>query len=97
MKKVQVRIEDRELTLSNLDKVFWPDKNVVKGELINYYREVAPLPPAPSERPALNHEPFSRRYHGEKFLSKGLPGIRPGLGDHRPGSFRGKIRGKESH
>src|SRR5207245_2070173 len=33
----------RELQLSNLDKVFWPDEGITKGDLIRYYREVAPV------------------------------------------------------
>ncbi len=30
-----------EPPLSNLDKVFWPDEGITKGDLIDYYREVA--------------------------------------------------------
>jgi bifunctional non-homologous end joining protein LigD len=30
-----------EPPVSNLDKVFWPDEGVTKGDLIDYYREVA--------------------------------------------------------
>lgn len=29
--------------LTHLDKVFWPDEGYTKGDLIDYYREVAPL------------------------------------------------------
>src|SRR5438132_14068243 len=32
----------RELRLTNLDKVFWPDDGITKGDLIAYYRQVAP-------------------------------------------------------
>src|SRR6185437_10235714 len=32
----------RELRLSNLDKVFWPDEGITKGDLVDYYRQVAP-------------------------------------------------------
>src|SRR5262249_43018363 len=30
------------LKLSRLDKVFWPDEGYTKGDLISYYRDVAP-------------------------------------------------------
>lgn len=32
-----------ELELTNLDKVFWPKEKYTKGDLIDYYRQVAPL------------------------------------------------------
>jgi len=39
----KVTIGKRSLTLSNLSKVFWPTEGYTKGELIDYYREIAPL------------------------------------------------------
>src|SRR5438876_6257333 len=42
----------RELKLSNLDKVFFPVEGMTKGDLIEYYREVAPvLVPHLKDRP----------------------------------------------
>jgi bifunctional non-homologous end joining protein LigD len=35
--------DGRELRLSNLDKVFWPDEGYTKGDLIAYYLNVADL------------------------------------------------------
>ena len=37
-----VSIEGRSFDLSRLDKVLWPQDGYTKGELINYYMEVAP-------------------------------------------------------
>ena len=37
-----VRVGERELSLSNLDKVFWPDEGITKGDLLAYYRAIAP-------------------------------------------------------
>ena len=31
----------RELRLSNLDKTFWPEEGITKGDLVAYYRDVA--------------------------------------------------------
>jgi bifunctional non-homologous end joining protein LigD len=36
-------IDGRELRLSNLDKVFWPDEGYTKGDLLNYYFNVGEL------------------------------------------------------
>ena len=36
-------VDGRELRLSNLDKIFWPDEGYTKGDLIAYYFNVAHL------------------------------------------------------
>jgi bifunctional non-homologous end joining protein LigD len=36
-------VDDRELRLSNLDKVFWPVEGYTKGDLVAYYYNVADL------------------------------------------------------
>ena len=39
----------RVLRLSNLDKPFWPEEGITKGDLLAYYRDVAPVArPAPA-------------------------------------------------
>ena len=38
-----VDVDGRELRLSNLDKVFWPDEGYTKGDLIAYYWNVRDL------------------------------------------------------
>src|SRR3990172_3264724 len=38
-----LEVEGRELRLSNLDKVFWPDEGYTKGDLLAHYLNVAPL------------------------------------------------------
>jgi len=40
-KDLQITIGGRRLSLTNLDKVFWPDEGYTKGDVINYYRTVA--------------------------------------------------------
>jgi bifunctional non-homologous end joining protein LigD len=59
--------------LSNLDKVFWPDEGITKGDLIDYYRAVAPV-----ILPHLRDRPFTmRRYpdgaFGKAFFQKDAP------------------------
>jgi bifunctional non-homologous end joining protein LigD len=63
----------RELRLSNLDKVFWPEEGITKGDLIDYYRRVAP-----ALVPHLKNRPFTmRRYpdgiEGKAFFQKDAP------------------------
>jgi len=68
-----IRKGKRELTLSNLDKPFWPEEGITKGDLLRYYRDVAPV-----LVPHLKDRPFTmRRYpHGaysEAFFQKDAP------------------------
>jgi bifunctional non-homologous end joining protein LigD len=63
--------------LSNLDKVFWPDQGITKGDLIEYYRAVAPV-----IVPHLRGRPFTmRRYpdgaFGKAFFQKDAPSHMP--------------------
>jgi len=72
-----VRSGRRELRLSNLDKPFWPDEGITKGDLLAYYREVAPV-----LVPHLRDRPFTmRRYpdgaYGNAFFQKDAPSHMP--------------------
>jgi bifunctional non-homologous end joining protein LigD len=63
----------RLLKLSNLAKPFWPDEGITKGDLIEYYRAVAPV-----LVPHLKDRPFTmRRYpdgaYGKAFFQKDAP------------------------
>ena len=63
----------RTLKLSNLDKVFWPEEGITKGDLLAYYRQVAPV-----LVPHLKGRPFTmRRYpdgiDGQMFFQKDAP------------------------
>ena len=41
--EVRVEVDDRVLTLSNLSKVLYPRTGMTKGEVLNYYAQVAPV------------------------------------------------------
>src|SRR5436190_5161258 len=48
----RIRKGERELKFSNLDKAFFPQEGITKGELIEYYRAIAPvLVPYLKDRP----------------------------------------------
>jgi bifunctional non-homologous end joining protein LigD len=40
---MEVEVEGRLLSLSNLDKVFYPKTGFTKGQVIDYYTRVAPV------------------------------------------------------
>ena len=63
----------RTLKLSNLDKVFWPEEGITKGDLLAYYRDVAPV-----VIPHIRDRPFTlKRYpdgwKGNFFFQKDAP------------------------
>jgi bifunctional non-homologous end joining protein LigD len=69
----EIRRGKRVLKLSNLDKPFWPDDGITKGDLLDYYRRVAPV-----LVPHLRDRPFTmRRYpdgaYGKAFFQKDAP------------------------
>jgi bifunctional non-homologous end joining protein LigD len=73
----RVRKGNRELKLSNLDKLFFPDEGITKGDLIEYYRAVAPV-----LVPHLEDRPFTMvrwpdGITGKKFFQKDAPSHMP--------------------
>lgn len=75
--RVRVHIEGRELELSNLDKVLYPDAGFTKGELIDYYVRAAPvLVPHLRDRP-LTRIRYPNGVSGGSFFEKNAPGGTP--------------------
>ncbi len=73
----EIRRGKRVLKLSNLDKVFWPEDGIRKGDLLAYYRAVAPV-----LLPHLRNRPFTlKRYPdgiaGGHFFQKDAPSHMP--------------------
>jgi len=73
----RIKKGSRELKLSNLDKVFFPKEGIAKGDLLEYYRAVAPV-----LVPHLKERPFTMvRYpdgiEGKKFFQKDAPSHMP--------------------
>jgi bifunctional non-homologous end joining protein LigD len=69
----EIRRGRRALRLSNLDKPFWPEEGITKGELLAYYRDVAEV-----LVPHLRKRPFTmKRYpdgwQGKSFFQKQAP------------------------
>ncbi len=38
-----IEVGGRQLAVSNLDKVFWPETGTTKGEVLDYYARIAPV------------------------------------------------------
>ena len=71
--ETEIRKGKRTLKLSNLDKAFWPDEGITKGDLLSYYRDVAGV-----VVPHLKDRPFTmKRYpdgaFGKFFFQKDAP------------------------
>ena len=76
--KIAVRVEGRDLALTNLGKVLYPADGFTKGEVLDYYQRISPL-----MLPHIAGRPVTlRRYpHGVadlSFFAKHAPDKRPG-------------------
>jgi bifunctional non-homologous end joining protein LigD len=68
---------DRQVKLTNLQKVFWPDLGLTKGDLLRYYVDVAPvLLPHVRER-AMVMKRYPNGASGPFFFMKRAPQPRP--------------------
>jgi bifunctional non-homologous end joining protein LigD len=88
--ETEIRRGKRSLKLSNLDKVFFPESGLTKGDLLAYYRDVAPV-----LVPHLKNRPFTmKRYpdgsEGKFFFQKDAPKHMPDWIDRK--AFRATSR-----
>jgi bifunctional non-homologous end joining protein LigD len=66
-----------DLALTNLDKVFWPAERYTKGDLIAYYRAIAPwMLPYLQDRPLVMTR-FPDGIDGKSFFQKDAPVFAP--------------------
>ena len=77
MSKHRLTIDQRRLTLSNLEKVFYPASGFTKGQMIDYYRRIAPvILPHLSRRP-VTLKRYPEGADGPFFYEKRCPSHRP--------------------
>ena len=68
-------VDGRELRLSNLTKIFWPDEGYTKGDLLNYYFNVGQLiVPHLADHP-LTMKRMPDGIDGESFYEKSAPSL----------------------
>ncbi|HMC51475.1 MAG TPA: non-homologous end-joining DNA ligase, partial [Acidimicrobiales bacterium] len=73
----RVAVAGRELSLSNLDKVLYPETGTTKGEVIDYYRRVAPALLPHLQGRALTLKRYPNGVDGGHFYEKRCPSHRP--------------------
>jgi bifunctional non-homologous end joining protein LigD len=88
--ETEIKRGKRTLKLSNLDKVFFPESGLTKGDLLAYYRDIAP-----ALVPHLKNRPFTmKRYpdgrDGKFFFQKDSPKHMPDWIDRK--AFRATSR-----
>ncbi len=76
-KRKMVEIQGRVLTLTNLNKLYWPDMGLTKAHLIKYYLDMAPY-----ILPHIHNRPLvMKRYpdgiNGDYFYQKECPSYAP--------------------
>ena len=72
-----IQAGDHEVSLTNLDKLFWPDLGIAKRDLLAYYAAVAPvLLPHLCDR-AMVMKRYPDGAYGEFFFQKRAPKSRP--------------------
>jgi bifunctional non-homologous end joining protein LigD len=76
-RRVSVDVEGHELSLSNLDKVMYPETGFTKGQVIDYYTRIAPaVLPHLHDRP-LTLKRYPNGVEGGHFYEKQCPSHAP--------------------
>ncbi|HET8540081.1 MAG TPA: DNA ligase D [Anaeromyxobacter sp.] len=69
--------DERKVEVTNADKVFFPGEGITKGEVVAYYREIAPfMLPFLADRPLVLTR-FPDGIEGKSFFQKDAPEWRP--------------------
>jgi bifunctional non-homologous end joining protein LigD len=75
--RLEVELDGRRVALTNLEKVFWPELGLTKGDLLRYYAVVAPaLLPHLADR-AMTMKRYPHGAAGPYFFMKRAPAPRP--------------------
>ena len=74
---VSLTVDKKEVRLTNLDKPFWPELGITKGDLIQYYADVAPLLLPHIRDRAMVMKRYPHGAAGEFFFMKRAPTPRP--------------------
>lgn len=90
----KVQVGDHEVSLSNLDKVLYPETGTTKGEVIKYYAAIAPVMLAHLAGRCITLKRFPDGVTTDGFYEKRCPKHRPEfVGTHTgPGDRRGDVQ-----
>ena len=75
--RVTVEVDGRELSVSNLDKVLYPEVGFTKAEVIDYYVRIAPVILGHLGDRGITLKRFPNGVDGEGFFEKRCPSHRP--------------------
>jgi bifunctional non-homologous end joining protein LigD len=91
--ETRVSIGPRELKLSNLDKVLYPDTGFTKGEVIDYYARIAPVILAHCSDRCVTFRRYPNGVDDKSFFEKRCPKHRPEWVDTAvgPGDRNGEV------
>ena len=70
-------VDGKDVRLTNLEKLFWPELGITKGSLIQYYADVAPLLLPHIRDRAMVMKRYPHGAAGEFFFMKRAPSPRP--------------------
>jgi bifunctional non-homologous end joining protein LigD len=89
-----VHVDGRELALTNLDKVLYPDVGFTKAEVIDYYARIAPTMVRHTEGRCITLRRWPDGVEGPDFFEKNCPKHRPDWVHvaQGPGRSRGEVR-----
>jgi bifunctional non-homologous end joining protein LigD len=92
-KSTTVHVEGRELALTNLDKVLYPEAGFTKAEVIDYYARIAPTMVRHTEGRCVTLRRWPEGVEGPDFFEKNCPKHRPEWVDtaRGPGRSRGEV------
>jgi bifunctional non-homologous end joining protein LigD len=76
--RTKVEVGGRELSLSNLDKVLYPETGFTKGQVVDYYARIAPAMLGHLRDRPVTMVRLPDGVEGERFFEKRCPGHRPG-------------------
>ncbi|MEM0942148.1 MAG: non-homologous end-joining DNA ligase [Bacteroidota bacterium] len=82
-RKIHVEVGKRVVELSNLDKVLYPDDEIVKAEIIEYYLKLAPTILNHVRGRALSLVRYPDGIDGEQFFQKHRPDWTPDWIDYK--------------
>ena len=67
------RLDGRTVTITHPDKLYWPEAKLTKGDMLGYYRAIAPvMTPYFRDRP-LTLRLFPKGVHGFSYYRRSLP------------------------
>ena len=72
-----MRVGERSLSLSNLDKVLWPETGFTKGQLIDYYSRIATVMVPHLTRRPITLRRWPNGVAGQSFFEKNCPSHKP--------------------